>query len=196
MSNQTMLTEIDGPMLAEAFPAECLPAAVIAGTEVAQRLMLRQWTDRFAVHIGFQSVLIPSRLNFSPDQLIMVETEEVRRFVRALETRSNDGFERQRAARDLLVTMEPWGAPFILSLVGEYVIEILEDIASAITPENEQILGTFITQNEAYWNTIRRRVASYWNVYYRSYPRTKYVGFELVKRLEAAASVCAETSSK
>ncbi len=126
----------------------------------------------------------------------MVETEEVRRFVRALETRSNDGFERQRAARDLLVTMEPWGAPFILSLVGEYVIEILEDIASAITPENEQILGTFITQNEAYWNTIRRRVASYWNVYYRSYPRTKYVGFELVKRLEAAASVCAETSSK
>jgi len=191
-----MLTEIDGPMLAEAFPSEHLPEAVIAGTEVAQRLMLRQWTDRFAVQVGFQSVLIPSRLNFSPDQLIMVETEEAQRFVRALETRSNDGFERQRAARDLLATMEPWGAPFILSLVGEYVIEILEDIAASITPENERILGTFITRNEAYWNTIKRRVASYWNVYYRSCRRAAYVGFELVERLEAAAFVCAETSRK
>jgi hypothetical protein len=92
--------------------------------------MLRQWTDRFAVHVGFQRVLIPSRLNFSPDELVTVETDEVQRLVRALETRSNDGFERQRAASDVLARMEPWGAPFILALVGEYVIEILQDIAA------------------------------------------------------------------
>ncbi|RPF72128.1 hypothetical protein [Aurantiacibacter spongiae] len=121
-----------------------------------------------------------------------------------MQTRSNDGFQRQRAARDLLNDLEPWGAPFIVALIGEYIVQILDDIAAALTPENAQTLGSYIAQNSGYWQTTKRRVTSYWNVYYRSelasgsrpkwardfrplFKKNEYVGFRLIERLEAAA---------
>ncbi len=154
---------------------------------------------------GGQSVLIPARLHFASERLQLNETDEAWRFARALQTRSNDGFERQRAARDLMVDLEPWGAPFIAALIGEYIVEILEDISNALTPDLERTLGEFIVENQAFWATTKRRVASYWNAYYRSswaselrraYRRDEYVGFKLTDRLEAAASSNARTASE
>lgn len=194
-----MLTKIDGPMLAEAFPTEHFPAAMIAGRHTARLLAPKQWTERFAVQVACQTILIPARLHFESDRLALTAMDDEWRFARALQTRSNDGFERQRALRDLLEYPPTWAAPFILTLVGEYIIEILQDISNAMTPEMEQTLSAFIVQNKAFWNTIKSRVASYWNVYYRpnlregysegrrAYGRHDYVGFELVDRLEMAA---------
>lgn len=154
---------------------------------------------------GGQSVLIPARLHFVSERLRLNEHDEAWRFARALQTRSNDGVERQRAARDLMVNLEPWGAPFIVALIGEYIVEILEDVSNALTPDLERTLGAFIVENEAFWATTKRRVASYWNAYYRSsraselrraYRRDEYVGFKLTDRLEAAASRSAQTASK
>lgn len=202
MSDQEMLTEIDGPMLAEAFSVEHGSVATSAGEAAARLLVPRQWTERFVVQAEGQNVLIPARLHFVPDQLPLAESDEAWRFARALQTRSNDGFERQRAARDLLADLRPWAAPFIVALIGEYVVEILDDIAVALTPEHAHVLGVFITHNEPYWDTTKRRVASYWNVYYRSsrssevrqaYRRDEYIGFRLVDRLERAAFGSAQT---
>jgi hypothetical protein len=117
-------------------------------------------------------------------------------FTRALQTRSNDGYERQRALHDLLADAQPWAAPFIVALIGEYVVEILDDIYAAMTTEIEQTIHTFIAYNPNYWNTIKRRVTSYWNVYYRARwlggpnraeRRDEYVGFRLIQQIEAAA---------
>lgn len=195
MSQHEMLTEIDGPMLAEAFSVEYRSAATSAGVAVACLLAPRQWTERFAVQAQGQGILIPARLNFASDQLPMTESNEAWGFARALQTRSNDGFERQRAARDLLVDLRPWAAPFIVALIGEYIAEILDDIYAALTPENARTLAAFIAQNETYWNTTKHRVVSYWDVYYRSnrssetrrsYRRDEYIGFKLINRLEMA----------
>ncbi len=195
MSDNAMLTTIDGPMLAEAFPLEHRSAAMSAGIDAARILARRQWTERFAVQVEHQSILIPARLHFASDRLTVAEGDESWRFARALQSRSSDGFERQRSARDLLSDLQPWGAPFILALIGEYIIEILEDISAAMNPEMEETLAAFIVHNEAFWNTTKQRVASYWNVYYRSgwsggghraYRRDQYVGFELIERLGAA----------
>lgn len=192
-----MLTEIDGSMLAEAFALEHRSAAALAGEATACVLAPRQWTERFSVQAEGQSVLIPARLHFSSNRLQLTESDEAWRFARALQTRSNDGFQRQRAARDLLADLQPWAAPFVVALIGEYIIEILDDIAAALTPETSRTLGAFVIQNEAYWNTTKRRVTSYWDVYYRShrssetrrtYRRDDYVGFKLIDRLEMAAS--------
>ncbi len=196
MNHQDILTKVDGQMLAEAFPTEYRSMTIIAGNLAADRLALLQRTERFAVQVQSQRVLIPARLHFSPDRLVRTEADGVRWFVRALETRSNNGFERQRAARDLLMGFQPWAAPFILALVGEYVVEILHDISASMTPHIEQALSAFIVQNEAYWSTIKRRVASYWNAYYRSNSRDKYVGFEIVDRLEMARSLARNSRRK
>jgi hypothetical protein len=69
--------------------------------------------------------------------------------------------------------------------IGEYVIEILEDIDTGMSPALEQALAAFARDNPAYWQLIRKRVASYWNAYYRHEPRSGYVGFRLTKRIEA-----------
>lgn len=196
MSEQEMLTVIDGLMLAEAFSSDHRFAALSAGEIVARLLAPRQWTERFAVQAEGQSVLIPARLRFASDQLCLTENHEAWLFARALQTRSCDGFERQRAARDVMANLHPWTAPFIVALMGEYVVEILDDVAAALTPENTRVLTAFIDKNMPYWNTTKRRVASYWNVYYRAgrgegqptYRRDEYVGFKLIERLEMAAS--------
>ena len=196
MSDQEKLTEIDGPMLAAAFPIRHRLEAIAAGDEVARLLAPRQSTVRFSVRVEAETVLIPARLNFVSNELALLENDQAWRFARALHTRSNDGFERQRAARDLLNSMESWAAPFIVALMGEYIVEILEDIADALTPELEQTLGDFIVGNEAFWATTKRRVTSYWNAYHASscatgphgsWRRDEYVGFKLTGRLEAAA---------
>ena len=205
MSEEERLTKIDGPMLAAAFPIEHRQVAMLAGQEAARLLAPRQWTERFAVQLEGESVLIPARLHFTSNRLALPETDEAWRFARALQTRSNDGFERQRAARDLLRSAESWSAPFIVALIGEYIVEILEDVSDALTPELEQTLGAFILDNEPFWVTTKRRITSYWNAYYRSswaselrraYRRNEYVGFRLADRLEAAAFGSTRTASE
>lgn len=192
-----MLTELDAPMLAQAFPLEHQSAAVVAGQAVAGALAIGQWTERFEVLSEGQSVLIPARLSFASERLQLTESDPAWKFARALQTRSNDGFERQRAARDLLIDLQPWGAPFVVALIGGYVVEILDNIAAALTPDVARTLADFIVHNQAYWQTTKQRVASYWNVYYRwnasselrrPYGRGEYIGFKIVEHLEAAVS--------
>jgi hypothetical protein len=139
------------------------------------------------------------------DRLSLTARDEAWPFARASQTRSNDGFERQRAALDLLAYLRPCGAPFIVALIGEYVVEILDDIAAALTPEPARTLGAFIVANEAYWNTTKRRVTSCWNVYYRARwlndygraeQRDEFVGFRLIQQLEAAALQAAPTEDE
>lgn len=168
MADRAMLTDIDKAALAEAFPPEHRLAAVSAGEAVSRALAPPQWTERFSVRVAGQCVLIPARLRFDSERLRLNEHDEAWRFARALQTRSNDGFERQRAARDLMIDLEPWGAPFIVTLIGEDIVEILDDVFDAMTPDLERTLGAFIAENKAYWATTKRRVASYWNAYYRS----------------------------
>lgn len=191
-----MLTEINGKILAEAFSSEHRLEAVSAGNAAARLLTPRQWTERIVFNVEGQRVLMPYRLHFASERLPMSKSDEAWIFARALQTRSNDGFERQSAALDLLTDLQPWAAPFIVALIGEYIIEILDDIFAALTPENAHTLAAFIMENEGYWATTKRRVASYWNVYYRSnqssemrcaHTRDEYIGFKIIGLLEMAA---------
>jgi hypothetical protein len=155
MGDHEMLTAFTAPMLAEAFTSEHRDSALAAGNILAQRLAPRQWTERFALLVEGETVLIPARLYFSEEQATSAKDVECWPFIRALQTRSNDGYERQRAARDLLGLPQPSFAPFIVTLIGEYVEEILDDIFAGITSEFECQIGSFIDANPAYWNTIK-----------------------------------------
>lgn len=188
-----MLANIDGATLAEAFPRQQYDWALSAGQEVSCRLAAEQWTERLPFLVDNQIVQMPVRLHFASHRLALPESDPAWHFACALLTRSNDGFERQRAARFLLDGPEPWAAPFIVALIGEYIVEILEDVLAAMTPSVEHTLGSFIAYNVAFWETTKRRIASYWNVYYRNggrgaYRRQEYVGFKLADRLDKAAA--------
>lgn len=205
MSDDEKLPTIDASMLADAFPAAHRPSAMRAGRRVAWRLRQKDRISRFSAQVENQTVQIPERLYFASESLWLTKSDEAWLFARALQTRNADGFLRQRAVRDLLIDFHPWGAPFIVKLIGEYVVEILEDVSAAMTPDLEQALGEFIVQNPRFWNTTKRRVTSYWNVYYRARwlhdidraeQRDEYVGFRLIQRLEMSASRCISKTAK
>ena len=186
-----------GQILAEAFPAQYRTLAVSAGTAVARVLSGQQRFERFSVLSEGQPVHVPTRLHFNPDLLAVPDMHEALPFTSALQTRSGDGYERQRAVRDLLPNMQPWAAPFIVALIGEYIVEILEDIHDALTADKIQMLAVFVIQNRAYWSVTKARVASYWNEYYRARwiteqgraeLRQEYVGFRLIEQIERAVT--------
>ncbi len=200
MVDHEMLAAIDAPTLAEAFTVKNCAAAMEAGKDAARRLASRQWTERFFVRVGGETVLVPARLHFVSERPLLPDDTDAWLFARALQTRSSDGFERQRAARDLLGSPQSSIALFIVSLIGEYIVEILDDISAAMTPELEKVLCSFLVENPAYRDTVKRRVTSYWNVYYRARwlneqgraeQRDEYVGFRLIQQLEAAVLRCA-----
>jgi len=200
MTEAGMLTEIDAGQLAEAFPAALGAQAVQAAALVARDLDAQQWTSRFALSVRGDRIIVPRRLRFfrvlparfsffrSAPAPRAAPTGDIALMVRCLETRSSDGFERQRAVRALLADVRPWTAPFIVALIGEYVIEILEDVHAALPSIDAAALAAVLADNPAYWRLTRQRVASYWNFYYRArFRRSDYVGFKLIAELQAAA---------
>jgi hypothetical protein len=189
--------KINARHLAAAFPAEVRSDALLAGAQISRCLDPRYRTEQFAVLVDEQIVEIPSRLCFVSHGLGLLTEDSRWPLARALQTRSTDGFQRQNAIRDLLDGLPTWGAPYVVKLIGEYVVEILDDIFAAMTTELERTLAAFILDNPIFWGQTRQRVASYWNAYYRhgdgsedcpTHPHSEYVGFKLIDRLEMAAA--------
>ena len=104
-----------------------------------------QWTDRFGVFVYGEQVLLPHRIQFKPEKVDFERGSETWLMVRALQSRSNDGFLRQRAVRDLLTDIRPWTAPFVVALIGEYIAEILIDIDAAMLPGSVAVITEFIS---------------------------------------------------
>ncbi|WP_145043526.1 hypothetical protein [Mycobacteroides abscessus] len=64
-----------------------------------------------------------------------------------LYTRHYDGFVRQQWVRTILDAEHLWVAPFVIQLLGEYVPEIIDDIAEALRARPAEPYGRFITEN-------------------------------------------------
>lgn len=93
--------------------------------------------------------------------------------IACLYTRHHDGFVRQRALQRVLASDETWTIPFVVQLLGEYVIEICEDIrryAETDLPQRLEMireLQTFAADNHGFIVLTRQRATSYWQSYYR-----------------------------
>jgi hypothetical protein len=94
-----------------------------------------------------------------------------------LYSRHGDGMVRQRHLGQIIRAGEPWVVPFVVQLVGEYVLEILEairrDVPDLAAPGSAQRLlyGEFVARNLSFFARTERRVVSYWSCYHRhQYP--------------------------
>lgn len=119
MADPKMFTELNADLLADAFPQALRADAIKAADVVLRRLHDKQWTEWFEVHVDGEAVQLPARLHFASDRSGEELTGSVNLMVRCLQTRSNDGFQRQRAARDIPTDIRPWSAPFVTALIGE-----------------------------------------------------------------------------
>lgn len=100
-------------------------------------------------------------------------------------TRHHNGYVRERNLRKIILCNEHWVVPYVLELIGEYVIEILNVIYENIEKLDTDLYRNFILRNKYQCTLIRQRVFSYWNCYYRSeYPIvTNYVGYKILRHL-------------
>ena len=143
-------------------------------------------TDRgLPVVVRGELLTIPYRIYDDPDETLLACLNETQAIVYAcLLTRHHDGHVRQRQIERLVASSEPWVAPFVMQLCGEYVIEILDTVEAHLSSIDQCTYGPFFRENSLFFQRTRDRMISYWDCYYRwLYKReADYVGFRLFDR--------------
>ena len=159
----------------------------------------------FSVRVYDDWLLIPSRIANPPPSEDAVSRLSDRQtlMLHCLYTRHVDGYVRQRNLRPLLAADEPWVVPYVVALVGEYVVEIVQEIVDGLsliaTPGSWQRrrYGRFVSDNADFIDLTRQRVWSYWGAYYSvqyarpgidASNRPEYPGFAAVRMLREAAT--------
>lgn len=154
-------------------------------------------TRPFTVRVQDERLAIPTRLyNPEPPAALQHLLSPVQAAISAcLYSRHNDGYVRQRRVEQIAQLTEPWVVPFVVQLVGEYVLEILVAIRRGL-PElavagslHHTLYGHFVAANPQFFARMERRVVSYWSCYWRlKYSDFWcYPGCELLKLLHTAA---------
>lgn len=152
----------------------------------------------FVVTVDGESITIPARIhNAEPapgDESRLTATQL--KLLDCIYSRHADGFIRQRHVARVARSTDAWVAPFVVELVGEYVVEIIQEIAPALsgltTPNSAPftVYGRFVAENPRFFSRAQRRVISYWSCYYREqYPQYgSYPGAQLIRALRTAGS--------
>jgi hypothetical protein len=131
--------------------------------------------EAFTVVVGGEVLVIPGRMYADePEPGVVAGLSPVQQLQLAcLYTRHNDGYVRQRHLRQLIGCTEPWVVPFVVQLLGEYVLEILNDLAQGLgdlgVPGSElrRAFGRFVVENLEFFARTERRVVSYYSCYHR-----------------------------
>ncbi|MFF0276982.1 hypothetical protein [Streptomyces sp. NPDC004330] len=182
--------------LTMAFPAELAgDAEAVVSVMPASRLLP---AAPFSVVVEGHQVLIPERLynDEPPADAVASLSSRQRQLLHCLYSRHCDGVVRQRHLEKIVGSTDPWVVPFVVQLVGEYVLEILivmcDELRDLAAPGTGGHLayGQFIVDNPAYFARTQRRVVSYWSCYYRgTYASFQgYPGRTLLDLLRSAAS--------
>jgi hypothetical protein len=94
-------------------------------------------------------------------------------------SRSHDGYIRQRHIKRLIDAEEHWVVPYVVAAIGDYVIEIVQEVADGLRRFSRQgswhdvAYRHFVANNYDFTALVRQQATSYLNCYYsRSHSRT------------------------
>lgn len=161
-----------GSSIPAAFPAR-LQSDAVALVE-AMPAATFHLPHTFTVTTAGEPVTIPERIYNPEPKSFRTLTDTQQLMLHCLYSRHHNGFVRQSHLRGILGSREDWVAPFVVRLIGEYVLPIVQDIEAALVadPAERKRLARFAVENPAFIDLTRQRAVSYWNVYYRyEYPR-------------------------
>ncbi|MBV7537949.1 hypothetical protein KW842_19435 [Duganella sp. sic0402] len=130
----------------------------------------RLWA--YQIKLGDEQLAIPVRLYF-PGELLQTPLDDdiAQTMLLCLGSRHHDGHLRQACVAQLLQRKEAWLAPFVIQLLGEYVVEIAEVIRAGLQQVDLAPYRQFMADNPRYIHTVESRIISYWSCYYRhAYP--------------------------
>ena len=168
------------------------------------------WTRSFEVRVYDDVLAIPVRIYNEelPSATLDALPPHQQTIVHCLYTRHHDGFVRQRHLGSVVASEFPWVVPYVVQVVGEYVVEIVNDVLAGLQDLavsgswQRRLYGRFIRDNPVFLELTRQRVESYWREYYwNSYSRPSarrpasgatggrpiYPGFLVLDALRSAA---------
>ena len=80
--------------------------------------------DSFGIKVSGEGLSIPARI-YVEERRVMMGEGLARHLADCLLTRHHDGYVRARALARIISLNKPWSIPFVVQLIGEYVVEIL-----------------------------------------------------------------------
>jgi hypothetical protein len=112
--------------LAKAFPMKIQTDAYIAISALPEN---PYWFNTFTLTVDGEVVSIPRRVYHNISLVQRKGLDNVQReLIDCILTRHCDGFQRQRSLSQVLNSNHVWIPPFVVQLLGEYVIEIIRVI--------------------------------------------------------------------
>ncbi|WP_431964303.1 hypothetical protein [Nocardia sp. bgisy134] len=151
----------------------------------------------FNVLVEGEHLAIPYRLCTpapSDDTTAQLSATQTK-ILHCLYSRHSDGYVRQHHLNQIIGATDPWIVPFVIKLVGEYVVDIVIDIKRGLTDvvtvdtAQHEAYGRFAAANPDFLHLTSQRVASYWRCYYRNrYPHRYYPGRIVLNELQEAAA--------
>lgn len=142
----------------------------------------------FRAAVGNEVLIIPCRVYYDQNAITSGRLTPLQQvLLSCVLTRHHNGFVREEHLSRIITFPESWVPPFIIQLVGEYVVEILAEIHRNLVSLDSGVYTAFLRDNEAFWKMTKQRVVSYWNCYYRQtwWRRADYVGFQIVEYLDS-----------
>ena len=124
------------------------------------------------VSVQGEDVEIPDRI-YSPELSsdVVRSLSEIQRLIAAcVYSRHHDGYVRQSSCAAIVASAEPWVVPYIVQLLGEYVVEISTLILERLTAQSSfsaPAYRQFVDANSAFIELTQQRAISYWDCYYR-----------------------------
>jgi len=144
----------------------------------------------FTTQVNGETVSIPYRVYHNTALIHVDKLSSLQiHLVDCILTRHNDGIVREKHLVRVVTSDNAWVPPFVVQLVGEYVVEIIQVIAANLSNLNVSLYAGFLRANPDFLALTEQRVTSYWDCYHRSTSRSEYAGFQVLdffKRLAAA----------
>jgi hypothetical protein len=172
----------------QAFPVPLATDVEAALAAVAETDGLAPTKDDIGpVSVAGSTIRVPYRIYWAEparDAVLGLNMQQ-RLVLYAVFTRHHDGFVRQRALGEIIHSREVFIQPFVVQLLGEYVIEIVQLIEASLPEFMVAEYAMFLDENPKFFRLTRARAISYWNAYYRErFPRLEdYPAERLLRHL-------------
>jgi len=144
--------------------------------------------------VGDEKINLPSRIYYEEVDSDTLEklTEKQKRIVFCYFLCHHNGYVRQKYLGKLLESgyLLEHEIPYVVYLMGSYVIEIINDIYESFEMIKLNGLDEFICGNPRFILTIEGRIGSYWGEYYSNVPKKEYCGFKIQKYLKKTRKEC------
>lgn len=161
--------------LAGMFPVYLAPDAKIIESTLDLSAKHQSYIP-FKVNLDRDIVTLPTRIYVDSNQLNKINnlSEIQKEMAYCFFSRHHDGFVREKCLKEFVTSNNLFAAPYIVQLLGEYVIEIIDIIYKNWDLINKNNILSFISENPLYFEKTQQRVYSYWDCFYRhAYPRYK-----------------------